>query len=115
MIGHYLLTLTPEQEDRLLTLPLGRYDMGAGTRCILEITGGAEEAGSDRWLPKFHPRFIEWDAWAVYERYDALSARFGDRLIRAIRNRILSNRARRILRVTSPLEAAHGPRTVSAS
>jgi hypothetical protein len=127
MIGHYLLTLTPEQEDRILTRPMEGYRDGdpGENLCLLEIIGG----GYDRFYQEDHPGIIEWrdflcervqeeivakwSAWkgwepgirekpspfppAVYGQYDYLYKRFGERANAAIRNRILANRARREL------------------
>src|ERR1041384_3574308 len=58
MIGHYLLTLTPEQEDRILTRPMEGYRDGdpGENLCLLEIIGG----GYDRFYQEDHPGIIEW-------------------------------------------------------
>lgn len=101
MIGHYLLSLTPEQEDRILTTKMGNPISVVRPRepaegCILQVANGFPEAGwhdelcySDR-----HNLFVK----MVGHRYDRLRSRFSDqRLNAAIRNRILSNRARRSL------------------
>lgn len=103
MIGHYLLTLTTEQEDRVLMLRLngGFYIQADGCRCLrgaAENFDYAKRCFSERsrgfvfWPPKdelFHN---------VGLRYDECVTRFGaPRVNAAIRNRILSNRARRAL------------------
>src|SRR5690349_17243840 len=108
MIGHYLLTLTTEQEDRVLTERMGRaplYLRGDGCRCLYGVAKDLDDAGAARELA---------EAWESYYRgkrehpgkrrtyaawlYDRLCERFGEaRVNAAIRNRILSNRARRVL------------------
>lgn len=120
MIGHYLLTLTPEQEDRLLTetlAPGGLVNTG-GRRCLLGVVedwrlvegfttpGSAYEMIMNLAMHvKRHDerkRLIEWsndsEVISVPERFDALCYRFHTpRITRAVRNRILSNQARRTL------------------
>lgn len=102
MIGHYLATLTEAQEDRVLTVPFGPlyspdylgggYDgclmcavtatnWGAG--CVLEVGALGLAMNPDR-----EPGYV----------YEHLCKRFGaPRVNAAIRSRILSNRARRVL------------------
>lgn len=104
MIGHYLLTLTKEQEDRVLTrrfkplfdgVPLALdeefagclmcavTDTNWGPGCVLEPDdiGGARDNARE-------PGYV----------YEALCERFGaPRVNAAIRNRILANRVRRAL------------------
>src|SRR6266576_7233850 len=104
MIGHYLLTLTAEQEDRVLTVAFGpvygdafleaNYDgclMCAvnnfrqwGPGCVLDL----DETGQVARNRSREPGYV----------YEDLCERFGgSRVNAAIRNRILSNRARRTL------------------
>jgi hypothetical protein len=105
MIGHYLLTLTAEQEDRVLTQTLtpGPYYLD-GECCLIGTVNDARRT---------YPAQFSWDvhvAWA--ERYDVVLRDGGHlgclydefcerftakRINAAIRNRILSNRARRTL------------------
>lgn len=98
MIGHYLLSLTPEQETRVLTQPFERVMFTkrddqkfapAGCRClVLTATDGADFLGDHGRPLKYAPGF----------RYEDLAARFGEaRVNAAIRNRILANQARRML------------------
>jgi hypothetical protein len=110
MIGHYLLTLTPEQEDRVLTTPFGHHlgdeHFGGGAAACLVMTVhratgwvGAIEAMSVcamEHATDCDGTPLHWHSPAI--RYDALGLRFGeDRVNAAIRNRILSNKARREL------------------
>lgn len=101
MIGHYLLALTKEQEDRVLTTKLAyapsfiRLD---GCRCLVGTVKNAyfddnkhvtwsEDGPRATWFPKH-----------VGKHFDEVCKRFGEeRVNAAIRNRILANRARRLL------------------
>ena len=101
MIGHYLLTLTPEQEDRVLTTPMDTpMNLRATVPCLVQVAVGRERgvAVSDL-LNIMWPRgSICADQEYVTGRYDAVVCRFGAaRVNAAIRNRILANRARRTL------------------
>jgi len=99
MIGHYLLTLTPEKEARVLTQPFQRLLQSRGAapelprdcRClVLTATDGAAMFGSCWGLEN-------WQASPGY-RYEDLAQRFGEaRVNAAIRNRILAHQARRAL------------------
>ena len=106
MIGHYLLTLTPEQENRVLTMRMGptaQYvvynglDDTPSCGCLKGVVhdydrGSAARDMVGRWYHSFGLSDF------VGIRYDDLCARFGvTRVNQAIRNRILSNRARRVL------------------
>ena len=96
MIGHYLGTLTQEQEDRVLTSRLAQapcFVRADGCRCLV---GVAEDMG---WQARGFPRSgIARDIGKVGIRFDCLCERFGEpRINSAIRNRILSNRANRAL------------------
>lgn len=107
MIGHYLLSLTEEQEDRLLTLRFGpdsahlmsrttAMSMYNNANCLI---GVAEQRGLN-WAFACSPRMA-----GVAARFDCLCAKFGtERIVGAIRNRILSNRVRRLL--SQPVPAA---------
>ena len=115
MIGHYLLTLTPEQEERVLTSRLfpGQLVRKNGERCLLGVCEDWEAVlqDDDSWydiVPGVRRlRLISWELdpgedeerWlSVPWRFDLLCKRFGtERVNRAIRNRILSNQARRAL------------------
>lgn len=102
MIGHYLLSLTPEQEDRLLTCPfepIAHLRMNNPARCMvlaaMDQNPGASASGltmgenrDERRCPRENS-----PGW----RYEYACERFGtERVNAAIRNRILSNRARRV-------------------
>lgn len=99
MIGHFLLTLDRESENRVLTETFQAYP---GGRCLLDVARNEESGCSTTpyggfWLDS-------WDAYDgplspyVGDRYDSLCERFGvARINSAIRARILSNRARRVL------------------
>lgn len=116
MIGHYLLSLTPEQEDRVLTKHfepmLEFYRDGLATRefiggpsCLVgTATNGTDVIGVQQG---------EWGHTAASHRpipgvrYEWLVGRFGlARVNAAIRNRILANRARRTLQHQTV--SAHG-------
>lgn len=104
MIGHWLLTLTPEREERLLTqifAPMWHEPNSSCVRCMVLVamdwaignpaTGIDEADVRDRQSP---PGYNHSPGW----RYEHLCERFGaSRVNAAIRNRILSNRARRVL------------------
>jgi len=91
MIGHYLLTLSTEQEERVLTRSFG----GSAQHCLCMLVGdGCWGANMEELLAAeaFGQREVPGAA------YEYLVTRFGaPRVNAAIRNRILSNRARRIL------------------
>jgi hypothetical protein len=97
VIGHYLLTLTPEQEERVLTGVMGPI-MGPaalfGNRCLVVVAHD---------LPYYEPDLAptcRWGSQFVGLKYDDLCERFTtERVNAAIRNRILSNQARRALSV----------------
>lgn len=113
MIGHYLLTLTAEQEDRVLTgkmAPARHYvdedDPECG--CLMGVVHGydRDEAGRNSALRgyRFKTRpdgyfmftFVYGDVVGI--QYDVLCERFGtERINGAIRNRILKNKAWRAL------------------
>jgi len=94
MIGHYLLTLTEEQENRVLGERFLPYAPGIETRrCLVDVacSWGPGQTTDDH-LPDAHPLIL------MGNHYDWLCDRFGaPRVNAAIRNRILSNRARREL------------------
>ena len=121
MIGHFLLTLTPTEEDRVLTGKLGRMQWWsvAGDQlrpeggCILQVVSALakprpgsrhmrECQHSDGWSRVMF-NYITRASLDRYERrhhvgfqYDALIQRFGvERINAAIRNRILANQWRR--------------------
>lgn len=99
VIGHYLLTLTPAQEDRVLTQRMGRARgyVGDDCRCLV---GTVLDLTEDTTGPESRHAWTEYYAGRheyVGNRYDRLVRRFGERVNAAIRNRILSNRARRTL------------------
>ena len=107
MIGHYLMTLTTEQEDRVLTESCEPYVKGEIRRCLVDVALGQEAGAADAQYFPFR-RGAEWAqcgvSW-VGRFYDQACCRFGaPRVNAAIRNRILSNRARRVLQ---SVEAMH--------
>lgn len=120
MIGHFLLAISPAQEDRLLTEKLAPGALvGPYGRCLL---GAAEDwrlkDGSKLCTAVFpfhsyqldvysgmgekRTKLVSWgrasEQRSVADRFDNLCYRFGDeRITQAIRNRILANQARRML------------------
>lgn len=110
MIGHYLQTLTQEEEDRVLTQRLAYapfFVREDGCRCL---RGVVEDMRRDSRKGSWQRGFIIcWNKTYNGEflgpggRFDQLCTRFGeDRVNAAIRNRILSNRARRLLAQPQP-------------
>ena len=100
MIGHYLLTLTPEQEGLVLTQTMGPggklYRRSPSPGCLLQCATGMTE-----WWVGVGDTGHELDTpfQRIAYRYDRTCERFGtERVNRAIRNRILTNQARRALR-----------------
>ena len=104
MIGHFLNSLSAIEEDRVL---LGRLRFGSfepdvsGARCVIAVA--YDFRPKDIWN---EPRLTTWPPDTgprpslvyVEDSFDRLCARFGEpRVNAAIRNRILSNRARRAL------------------
>jgi hypothetical protein len=106
MIGHFLITLTPEEEDRVLTTEMrpGAYNKGQYLGpCLVGTSLGIDAHWSHRTL--------NW--WerpgncSVENRYDAACKRFGRVVVnRVIRNRILANQVRRALQRERELVAA---------
>ena len=110
MIGHFLLTLTPAQEDRVLTErlaihpesednPGGGYYVSEDGRCLVGAAFDAIRAAGDE-LFLDEPRCADkcTRGAIIEEAFDSLVLRFGaPRVNTAIRSRILSNRARRVL------------------
>src|SRR5262245_38143852 len=100
MIGHYLNNLTPEGEERVLSLPLQPGGIERG--CLIARGDDIKSLGQPTRHYLFWPPFYAGGSnWGntpyVGKRYDDLYRRFKERLNVAIRNRILSNRARRAL------------------
>ncbi len=105
MIGHFLATLTPEQEDRILTGTMKGYSLPPTVGemldpahfCLVQRADGQRlRAKVVRW-----PRFLVWGCDSAMMRYDDLYAKYGDRINVMIRNRILRNRLWRTLKNTS--------------
>lgn len=106
MIGNWFLTLTPEQEDRVLRTKMGRFGIRApclvmateprhsiGSACCVSVLCVGD--GSFRW--ESHGRRTR-HAMSIAGQYDTLCFRFGDaRINAAIRTRVLRNRLRRTL------------------
>lgn len=104
MIGHYLGTLTEVQEDRVLTvqmqpvLPWAPYESDCGV-CLVATALGYSPSwlGKDTGSAQPMRGYVNYRYSPAY-RYEDLCERFGaSRVNVAIRNRILSNRARRVL------------------
>lgn len=118
MIGHYLLTLTPEAENSILTGRLAprSYGNDDGGRCLVGWAADCTERDGDNGK---RPQFLENNEWprnavgafgrSVEYDYDDLCDRFGEQRVNAaIRNRILANQARRALRQPVEAQAAVG-------
>jgi hypothetical protein len=94
MVGHYLLSLTPQQKDRLLTQPFEPIlphirRIGGSRQCMVFAA-----TGRISWS-NHNSEYARNDAGYQYEY---LCRRFGTvRINAAIRNRILANRACRVL------------------
>jgi hypothetical protein len=118
-IGHFLLTITPAEEERVLTGHLGSV---TDSRCLLQTMSGQRCAlsGTRHYREAWHSHWADYRNYAMWGRlmnvtrrhhvgfqYDMLVDRFGlERVARAIRNRILANQTRRVL---AQVEAAvHG-------
>jgi hypothetical protein len=120
MIGHLINILTPEEEERLLVNKMGCFADGecllqriSGTRWALDVTGSRHYRDAKHSLhayPVLHEKYAPaqrgWDykripTWWYHStgaRYDALVERFGVVVVATcIRNRVLSNQARRAL------------------
>lgn len=103
MIGHYLLTLTPEQEERVLTRRMAPGSYTAAMEylgpCLIGTACDAPKVfdGSRAWYMAA-PRAWRDNTPTVEDRYDVLCWRFGTAKInRLIRDRILANQLRRSL------------------
>jgi len=103
MIGHFLSTLTPELEERVLTEELVPWPEGAifsMNRCLVVV---ASDGGL--FLRGWPPEAMDGAVHGVARRFDALSRRFGAlRVGAAIRTRILANQARRTLTAARSVE-----------
>ena len=99
MIGHFLLTLGPLQEDAVLTSHM--YPLtGAGGPCLLMTVSQVSAERLTGMVLWYSPAAA--DMGLIGPRFDSLCLRFGwARVNAAIRNRILSNRARRALQGVS--------------
>lgn len=110
MIGHWLLSLTPEQEDRILQRRLNSSVVAAEqnfynpTRNEWCVLGAAYDVHDWNTLAvAVRPQFYRTISTYGYRlspgnRYFYLRHRFGPtRINDAIRNRILANQARRVL------------------
>jgi hypothetical protein len=115
MIGHYLLTLTPEQEGRVLTERLAyapNYLRPDGCRCLIGVTLDAFRFEGETYTRFGEPDLNDADRATLGIQFDDLCKRFGEtRINTAIRNRILANQARRALHNVReddphPIEAA---------
>jgi hypothetical protein len=109
MIGHYLLTLTPEQEGRVLTSKMAGYGLNQydwqREKCLVQAVHPHLSAVRAM-LGTSRNGFVVGHRTCVAKCYDWLCERFGnERVNRAIRNRVLSNQARRALRNAPQLSA----------
>jgi hypothetical protein len=136
MIGHFLLSLTPQEEERVLTTKMAGFPfaMASEARCLVQTvldsasaltavqergfyrTSVVKHRGSRRRTPAWAKRggaeemclsdvfnffedYRKYIPRSVAHQYDHLCWRFGSVVVnRCIRNRILSNRARRLLK-----------------
>jgi len=100
MIGHFLLTFTPDVEHDVLTRKMqpGAYEHPDGSACLVGVAAGIDPESD---LYGHRRRYFlsgDWNDTSIEYRYDCLCARFGtERVNRAIRNRVLANIARRTL------------------
>ncbi len=100
MIGHCVNNLSRASEDAVLTEPMlplydGNHHYMRGPCLLMVASIRGIYTTLNVWRGRFAGHFEE---IAVGRYYDALCHRFGaPRVNAAIRNRILSNRARRIL------------------
>lgn len=114
MINHYLQTLTPDEEHRVLTgrLSPGMVVRNDGTRCLI---GAVEDWGVREGCCQPRVARHGLTMWyhrsatlvdSVARRFDALCHRFGvERIGRVIRERIVANQIRRtVAPVTQPAE-----------
>jgi hypothetical protein len=104
MIGHWLLTLTDEQESNVLGRRLGQMHCGLGMidgqpdeGCVLQTAGCGAYRREMNHIITAEQRLGFGEAYSLHHhvgtRYDQLSNRFGvARVANAIRNRILTNR-----------------------
>ena len=106
MIGHYVDTLSAAAEDRVLMTKLGyapAWTTG-DSRCLVGAACNLRFGNSPEGKEFTRSEFHTWSEFlSVATRYDQLMLRFGERLNIAIRNRILSNRARRALAHVQPV------------
>jgi hypothetical protein len=98
MIGHYLLTLTPDAEDDVLTGILKPGSYGNETeRCLVGWAAGYD-VEHHHFTRRRLERNTHWGFTCIEERFDGLCYRFGvERIANAIRSRILANQAHRAL------------------
>lgn len=105
MIGHYLLSLTPEAERDVLTHKMapGSYAGSlSGARCLVGVCADfLAYLTPDSPRPSYWPqrkRHVPKGRSSIEHQYDGLCLRFGsDRINAAIRARVLTNMARRTL------------------
>ena len=114
MIGHFLLTLTPRQEDRVLTIAVVPWPDGpqwSDGPCLLQAAQGAGKAyrdgdeGSVLTHLVLWPHNVSQPTRIVGQQFDTLCYRFGTaRVAATIRARILANQVRRMLQA-QPMES----------
>lgn len=111
MIGHYLLSLTPKEENYVLTKKMGPItgngDLQAFSNTCLLMAANSDDYPVVNQLD-FQDLALKMDKWRAYWRdntathigvqYDKLCERFGTKRVNdLIRNRVLANQARRAL------------------
>ena len=99
MIGHFLLTLTKAEEDRVMHRDMGFMNGRGGPGCLLQVVGSPRYGVEMRHVMNVEDRLGVGPAWNKHHvgmRYDALISRFGvQRVVNAIRSRVLMNQLRR--------------------
>lgn len=99
MIGRYLATLSPRQEQRLLTKSFGWSIDGRGHTCGCMVMVAE---GVSSWCMTSGVRNDDRVVEIAGYMYERLTERYGvERANTMIRNRILKNQARRILTKTT--------------
>lgn len=109
MLGHYLLTLTAEQEDRVLTKRMRPGDYSVSEKFGPCLVGTVLNFHRGDVVESQVMACLVWarngESRCVEVQYDDLCDRFGlERVNAALRTRILANRAHRLLGAAQPRE-----------